>query len=374
MAGSRMTRRSPRPRHSRHAVRVAAAAALLLAACHHKRAAPATPPTPDEHATHESVAAHVGSSTEAAAAVAAGTGPAATSGGAGTGTSTSAGTSAGASGSMAGMDMGTSASGTPNASGALGAMNLPADANSAQARIDASPRHGEWAMIPTGGVGGTDSLRAWVVYPERRDKAPVVVVIHEIFGLTTWVRAVADQLAAEGFIAVAPDLLSGKRPPGYLDAQPQDSAVALIRTLRPEDVQAHLDATARWGMALPAALPKYGVVGFCWGGTASFAHAVHSPSLGAAVVYYGTSPATPSLAAVRAPVLGLYAGDDARVLATVPAADSAMRALGKPYRTMTFEGAGHGFLRQQDGRDGANLRATQAAWPATIAFFKENLR
>jgi carboxymethylenebutenolidase len=222
-------------------------------------------------------------------------------------------------------------------------------------------------------TGPGDSVRAWIVYPERSTKAPVVVVIHEIYGLSTWVRGVADQLAADGFIAVAPDLLTGKAPLDG-DTLTQSVATSAIRTLRREDVQRQLEAVARYGMALPAALPQYGIVGFCWGGSTSFAHAVESPhGLGAAVVYYGTSPATPELQRVKVPVLGLYAGDDERVNATVPAADTALRTLGRVYEPHIFPGAGHGFLRAQDGKEGANLRASEQAWPLTVGFFRKYL-
>jgi len=247
---------------------------------------------------------------------------------------------------------------------------LPPDAAGAPARLSASPRHGEMTMIhtPTG-----DSIRAWVVYPERSTKAPVVLVVHEIFGLSTWVRSVADQLAADGFIAIAPDLLTMKNLPEGPDSVLAPLATSAIRTLEPNWVQQQLDAVAKYGMSLPAAQQKYGIVGFCWGGGVSFAHAVHAPNLGAAVVYYGVSPATPSLSSVRAPVLGLYAGNDARVDATVPPADSALHALGRTYVYNTYSGAGHGFLRQQTGMDGANMNATKAAWPATIAWFRKYL-
>ena len=247
---------------------------------------------------------------------------------------------------------------------------LPPDAAGAPARLAASPRHGEWAMIhtPTG-----DSIRAWVVYPERSTKAPVVLVVHEIFGLSTWVRSVADQLAADGFIAIAPDLLTMKNLPEGPDSVLAPLATAAIRTLDANWVQQQLDAVAQYGMSLPAAQKKYGIVGFCWGGGVSFAHAVHAPDLGASVVYYGVSPATASLSSVRAPVLGLYAGSDARVDATIPAADSALHALGRTYVYNTYPGAGHGFLRQQTGMDGANMNATKAAWPATIAWFRKYL-
>jgi carboxymethylenebutenolidase len=248
--------------------------------------------------------------------------------------------------------------------------SLPAGAEDALARLNKSPRHGEWVMIK---LDNGDSLRSWVVYPERKTKAPVVVVIHEIFGLTTWVRAVADRFAADGFIAIAPDLLTMKNLPTGPDSVVAQAATVAIRTLDREMVQKQIDAAARYAMALPAAQQRYGVVGFCWGGGTSFLHAVHSPTLGAAVVYYGVSPATESLASVRAPVLGLYAGNDARVDATIPPADSAMKGLGKTYTVHIFDGAGHGFLRQQTGQNGANLRAAQQAWPATIAWFRKYL-
>ena len=248
---------------------------------------------------------------------------------------------------------------------------IAAGATDAQARLAASPRHGEWAMIP---APGGDSVRAWVVYPESSRRAPVVLVVHEIFGVTHWIRGVADQLAADGVIAIAPDLLTGKGVPMGPAGEPLgDSAVAAVRRLDAGEVQRRLDAVAAYGMALPAALPRYGIVGFCWGGSASFAHAAHAPGLGASVVYYGTAPAPEALRTVRAPVLGLYGGDDARVNATLPATDSALKALGKTFEQHVYPGAGHGFLRQQDGREGANLAAAQDAWPRTVAWFRTHL-
>lgn len=249
-------------------------------------------------------------------------------------------------------------------------LQLPPDAAGALGRLNKSPRHGEWVTIRT---GPADSVRAWIVYPERGNKAPVIVVVHEIFGLSSWIRSVTDQLAAEGFIAIAPDLLTMKNLPTGPDSVLAPLATAAIRTLDMADVQRQLDAVARYGMSLPAAKDKYGIVGFCWGGGVSFAHAVHAPSLGASVVYYGTSPKSADLTAVRAPVLGLYGGNDARVNATIPAADSALRALGRTYATNIYEGAGHGFLRQQGGMNGANAAAARQAWPATISWFRKYL-
>jgi carboxymethylenebutenolidase len=243
-------------------------------------------------------------------------------------------------------------------------------ATDASTQLTSSPRHGEWVTVST---GPGDSVRAWIVYPERTTKAPVVIIVHEVYGLSPWIRSVADQFAAEGFVAVAPDLLTTKNIPGApLNPEPQ-AATAAVRALNANDVHRQISAVAQYAMRLPAAAPRYGIVGFCWGGGVSFEHAVRSPSLGASVVYYGTSPQPARLASVRAPVLGLYGSDDARVNATVPAADSAMKALGKTYRPIFYEGAGHGFLRQQDGREGKNLTAARAAWPETISWFRTHL-
>jgi carboxymethylenebutenolidase len=252
----------------------------------------------------------------------------------------------------------------------------PASAATAQERLAASPRHGEWVTVKT---GATDSVRAWLVYPERREKAPVVVVIHEIFGLSNWVRSVADQLAADGFIAIAPDLLTMKNVPNNANGEPTpDAARAAISTLDFLTYQRNIRQVAEFAMALPAATKKYGVVGYCWGGTAVFAHALMYPEVNAVVSYYGTTPDPATqigarYASVTAPVLGLYGSNDARVNATIARADSAMKANGKTYEHRIFEGAGHGFLRQQDGANGANLRAAQEAWPLTVAWFRRHL-
>jgi carboxymethylenebutenolidase len=247
---------------------------------------------------------------------------------------------------------------------------LPADADGAKSRLDASPRHGEWVDIKN----GTDSIRSWLVYPERAQDAPVVIVIHEIFGLTDWIRGVADQFAADGFIAIAPDLLSGKGPNGgNTDSVDQQGAVALVRGLDDAEVVRRLNAVAKHATSRPAATQKFGVVGFCWGGRTSFLYATAQPELDAAVVYYGTSPNKAAIAEIESPVLGLYGENDARVNATIPEAEAEMKSQGKAYEKEIYAGAGHGFLRQQDGQEGANMKATEKAWPSTIAFFKKHL-
>ena len=253
------------------------------------------------------------------------------------------------------------------------AQDLPPAEEQAKAALDKSPRHGEWidVKMPPG-----PAIRTWVVYPERKEKAGVVLVIHEIYGLSDWIRGVADQLAKEGFIAVAPDLISGKGPKGGGTdaAASRDDVVKLIRGLTPEETNARLDAVRKWAITLPAANAKSATIGFCWGGTASFAFAAAQPGLNAAVVYYGSAPDAAALAAIKAPVLGNYGGDDARVTATVAPAEVAMKKAGKSYEAHVYAGAGHGFLRQQSGKDGANAKATREAWPRTIAFLREAMQ
>jgi carboxymethylenebutenolidase len=247
---------------------------------------------------------------------------------------------------------------------------LPPAGDGAKARLESSPRHGEWVTVD---VGGGDKVDAFVVYPERPDKAPVVLVVHENMGLSDWVRSVADQLAAEGFIAVAPDLISGKAPggKGSRGVSPDD-ARTLIYALDPAEVTRRLNAVAKYATSLPAALPKFAVAGFCWGGGVSFAYAAEQPGLSAAVVFYGTPPNTQALARIKAPVLGLYGGSDARVDATIPPAADEMKRLGKPFEYTMYDGASHAFMRAQDGQAGANLKAAQQAWPRVVAFLKKN--
>ncbi len=249
----------------------------------------------------------------------------------------------------------------------------PAGEDSAKIALDRSPRHGEFVNVTR--AGGGAPIRTWAVYPERKDKAGVVIVIQEIYGLTDWLRGVADQLAADGFIALAPDLLSGLGPGGggTDSVKSRDDAVTLTRGLTPEEVTARIDAVYHYAGRIPAGNGKIGTIGFCWGGARSFAYAATQTKLKAAVVYYGSSPDSTLIGSVRAPVLGLYGADDARVNATIEPAQVALKATGRSYEPNLYEGAGHGFLRAQSGREGANLRASKAAWPRTIEFLRKHL-
>jgi len=251
--------------------------------------------------------------------------------------------------------------------------SIPPGEAGAKAALEKSPRHHEWASIA---VPGTDlKLNTFVVYPERKDKAPVVIVIHEIYGLTDWIRALTDQLAREGFLAIAPDLLSGRGPGGGGTEAfaSRDDVVKAVRELAQAQVVGMLDAVKTYGAGLPAATQTLATVGFCWGGGQSFNYAASQPSLGAAVVYYGSPPPPEALPALRAPVLGLYGEDDARITTTVGPTEEKTKELGKVYLTHIYKGAGHGFLRAQEERSGANLEASRQAWSATIEFLRKHL-
>jgi carboxymethylenebutenolidase len=250
---------------------------------------------------------------------------------------------------------------------------IPPAEDGAKAALERSPRHHEWVDIAVPGMAA--KMTAFLAYPERKDKAPVVIVIQEIFGLTDWIRSVADQLAADGFIAIAPDLLSGRGPGGGGTEKfaSRDDAVKAVRGLTPSEVIAMLNAAADRGRKLPAATGRFATVGFCWGGAQSFLYAAAKADLGAAVVFYGTSPDAEALTRITAPVLGLYGEDDARVNTTVGPAAETMKKLGKTFVTHTYKGAGHGFLRAQDGREGANLEAAKKAWPATVEHLRKHL-
>src|SRR4051812_15741311 len=221
---------------------------------------------------------------------------------------------------------------------------LPASLATATDVLKISPRHGEWVEVPM----GETKIKTFVVYPEVKEKAPVVIVIHEIFGLSDWVRSVADQLAAEGFVAVAPDLVSGMAPKGGGSEEPGDNVRDTIRKVTPEEQVKRLDAVREYALALPAANGKTATIGFCWGGTASFLYASRQPKLNGALVYYGMAPKEKDqLAKIAAPVIGFYGADDARVTQTVEPTKAVMKELDKPYEANVYDGAGHGFLRQQ---------------------------
>jgi carboxymethylenebutenolidase len=243
---------------------------------------------------------------------------------------------------------------------AQAAVALPADSKIA---LDSSPRHQEWAAVKA----GARVVHTYVVYPQAAGKATAVVLIHENRGLSDWVRTVADRLAAEGYIALAPDLLSGAAPGGgrTSDFPTGDAAREAIYKLPPAQVMTDLDAVADYAAKLPAANGKVTVAGFCWGGGQSFRFANHYPALAAAFVFYGTGPDTAEgTAGIHAPVYGFYGGNDARVTATVPKSAELMKAAGKTFDPVTYDGAGHGFMRsgEEPNAAPADRQAREQAW------------
>ena len=284
----------------------------------------------------------------------------------------------------------------------------------AKANLAKSPRHGEFVTI---NEAGGRQLQAWVVYPEVKGKAPVVVMIHEIFGMSDWAREMADELAGAGYIVVEPDLLSGLGPskmtsemqsashmvlaayepqqgppqqfhmdhPGLAEAQnagapyvpanpggtsafPPDQVTRAVSSLPDMQVLADLDAAADYGKKLPAASGKLFVAGFCWGGGKTFLFATHRRDLSGAFVFYGPPPAPELMKNITAPVYGFYAGNDARITATVPKTQDTMKGLGKTYEPVTYDGAGHGFMRAGEAPDASapNSAARQAGFKRLV--------
>jgi carboxymethylenebutenolidase len=234
----------------------------------------------------------------------------------------------------------------------------------AKERLNKSPRHGEWVEIKH----GERSVKAFVVYPERKDKAPAVLVIHEIFGLTDWVRGVCDQLAENGVIAIAPDLLSGQK---FEDV---DGARKAISALPKEQIKADLDATSDYALKIPACNGTLAVCGFCWGGGATFAYANENPKLKAAYSFYGTAPDDASkVANIPCPVYGFYAENDERVNATIRKAEELMKAAGKKYEPVIYKGGTHGFMREGESPNAneANKKARDDAWARWKTLLKQ---
>jgi carboxymethylenebutenolidase len=235
----------------------------------------------------------------------------------------------------------------------------------AKARLEKSSRHGEWVEFKS----GERTLKAFVVYPEKKEKAPVVLVIHEIFGLTDWVRGVCDQLAENGVIAIAPDLLSGQT---YADI---DGARKAISALPKEQVKADLDATSEYALTkIPAANGSLAVCGFCWGGGWTFGYASVNPKLKAAYSFYGTAVDNAEDAAkIPCPVYGFYGENDARVNATIPKGEELMKAAGKKYEPVIYKGAGHGFMRDGEAPAGTpeNKKARDDAWARWKTLLKQ---
>jgi carboxymethylenebutenolidase len=231
----------------------------------------------------------------------------------------------------------------------------------ARANLEKSPRHREWVTVKYNGR----SVETFVAYPEVKDKAPVLLIIHEIFGLTDWAQELADEVAAAGYIAVAPDLLSAMAPNGGRTSDfAEGKAMEAVGHLNPDQVTADLNAVADYALKIPAANGKLFVAGFCWGGGQSFRFATNRSDLAAAFVFYGPPPDKDAMIRIKAPVYAFYAGNDSRIDATIPDARDQMKAAGKTFEPVTYDGAGHGFMRAGEAPDAndANRKARTDAW------------
>jgi carboxymethylenebutenolidase len=231
----------------------------------------------------------------------------------------------------------------------------------AKEKLAKSPRHQEWVTVKYDGR----AVETFVVYPQSKDKRPVVLIIHEIFGMSDWVQDLADQVAEAGYIAVAPDLLSGMGPNGGRSSSfEQGKTNEAVSKLNPDQVTADLNAAADYGVKLPGSNGKLFVGGFCWGGGQTFRFATNRGDLAAAFVFYGPPPEKDAMARIKAPVYGFFAGNDARIGAMIPDAITNMKAAGKTFEPVTYDGAGHGFMRAGEAPDAndANKKARADSW------------
>jgi carboxymethylenebutenolidase len=246
---------------------------------------------------------------------------------------------------------------------ALAAATLTASAQDwAKPRLEKSPRHLEWVTVKH----GDREVKCFLGFPEVRTKATAVVLIHEIFGLTDWVRGMVDQFAEAGYIAIAPDFLSGTGPGGggTESLGSGDGARGKIQGLPQTQIDADLDAAVAYVRKLDACNGKIVVGGFCWGGAKTFLYAVHNPDIKAGLVFYGSAAKAEDMPKIKAPIHGFYGSNDARINAGLPAAIEGMKAAGKFYEPVTYEGAGHGFMRAGEDPAGseANKKAREDAW------------
>jgi len=240
----------------------------------------------------------------------------------------------------------------------------------AKAHLDKSPRHLEWVKVKH----GNRDVNSFVAYPEVKDKATAVVVIHEIFGLTDWVRDTADQLAEQGYIAIAPDLLSGMgKNGGGTDSLNSKEVGQTIRDLPPDQITADLNAVVEYVANLPSCNGKVVVCGFCWGGTQTFRFAANNHKIKAAFPFYGGFTDANAISKITVPVYGFYAGNDNRVNSTIPKTKELMKAAGKTYEPVVYEGAGHGFMRAGQDPNGntGNKKARGEAWKRFTELLKK---
>lgn len=239
-------------------------------------------------------------------------------------------------------------------------------------RLENSPRHHEWVDVKN----GERTVKSFLVYPEVSEKVPVVLVIHENRGLNDWARSLADQLAEAGYIALAPDLLSGTGPDGggTSSYENSDAARTGIYGLDPDQVTGDLKANIEYAKTIAAGNGKVAVIGFCWGGSQTFRLSTNTDAIEAAFVCYGTGPKEDTAYEnIAVPVYGFYGGNDNRVNATIEKSAEVMTKLEKTYEPVIYEGAGHGFFRAGEAEDASeeNKKAREEGWKRLKALLAE---
>ena len=241
------------------------------------------------------------------------------------------------------------------------------EANQAHAAIIA-PEDGRLATSRITLPGATGEISGYLAHPKSAARLPAVIVIHENRGLNPHIEDVTRRLALEGFVALAPDLLS---PAGGTPAN-EDTAREMIGKLDAGQVVQNLIQARDFLAAHAAANGKVGAVGFCWGGGMANELAVHAPGLNAGVAYYGRQPKSEVVAQIQAPLLLHYAGLDKRINEGIPAFEAALKAVGKSYELHLYEGVNHAF-NNDTSEARYNKEAADLAWSRTVSFFRQHL-
>lgn len=215
----------------------------------------------------------------------------------------------------------------------------------------------------------TGEMRAFMARPKKGKKFPAVIVIHENRGLVPHIRDVTRRMAAEGFLALAPDALS---PVG---GTPEDitNVGELFKKLNSDETTKNFVAAVKYLKTNPKSTGNVGCTGFCWGGAMTNNVAVNSPDLNAAVPYYGRTPAPEDVEKIKAPIMAHYAGNDQGINAGIPAFEEALKKYNKEYKIFMYEGASHAF-NNDSNKERYNEQAAKLAWERTIQFFKEKLK
>lgn len=264
------------------------------------------------------------------------------------------------------MDRLTKLAGSGAAAAAIAPLLAANSAGAAQVAAGDSRVEGEDIAYP----GGKGDIKGYLVRPaDAAGRLGAVIVIHENRGLNEHIRDVARRMALEGFIALAPDLLSSE---GGTPAD-EDKARDMISKLAPEQPIADDVATVAYLKTIGGGNGKVGAVGFCWGGGQVNMLAVNAPDLDAAVAYYGAQPKDPAaVAKIHAPLLLHYAGLDTRINEGIDAYRKALDDAKKEYTVYIYEGVNHAFNNDTSAAR-YDKKAADLAWSRTVAFFKEKL-